>query len=177
MKNVVFALLILCVCGVGGVKFYLPKLIDERVDKQVSDRINSATATIQKQHDRLAEIVKNLESCQQNLEKVPLENKVTSNFKIDFKRWDCWCDLKNKLRHGTEFSEELSKFRNMFSDCPDLLKMVDSLVSDKKIETKDDSLINNLLEFVRIRGINESELERITGYMLLLSIRKAETNE
>jgi hypothetical protein len=177
LKNVVFALLILCVCGVGGVKFYLPKLIDERVDKRVSDRISDATAIIQKQHDQLAEIVKNLESRQQSLGNTSTEHKAVTNFKVDFKRWDCWCDLKNKLRHGNEYSEELAKFHNMFSDCPDLLKMIDSLVPDKKIETKDDSLINNLLEFVKIHGINESDLERITGYVLLLSIRKVETDE
>ena len=173
MKNIVFALLILYVCGVGGVRFYLPKLIDERI----SDRVNRATAIIQKQHDQLAEVVKNLESRQQNLENTPSEHKVVSNFKIDFERWDCWCDLKNKLRHGSEYSEELAKFRNMFSACPDLLKMVDSIVPDKKIETKSDSLINNLLEFVKIHGINESDLERITGYVLLLSVRKVEENE
>ena len=177
MKNVVFALLVLCVCGVGGVKFYLPKLIDERVDKRVDDRINSAATTIQKQHDQLAEVVKNLESRQQNLENLPAGRKVVSKFKVDFKRWDCWCDLKNKLRHGNEYSEELTKFRSVFSDCPDLLKMVDSLVPDKKIEAKDDSLINNLLEFVKIHGINGSDLERITGYVLLLSIRKVEADE
>lgn len=173
MKNIIFTLLMLCVCGVGGVKFYLPKLIDERI----RNRINSATVTIQNQHDQLAEIVKNLESRQQNLENNPFRHKVVSNFKIDFERWNCWCDFKNKLRHGDEYSEELVKFRNTFSDCPDLLKMVDSLVPDKKTEIKSDSLINNLLEFVKIRGINESDLERITGCVLLLSVRKVEENE
>lgn len=177
MKNVVFALLIFSILGVGGVKIYLPKLIDKRVEEQVSDRINSATATIQNQHDQLAKIVKNLESRQKNLENIPSEHKVVSKFKVDFKCWDCWCNLKNKLRHGKECSEELVKFRNTFSDCPELLKMIDSLVPDKKFEAKDDSLINNLLEFVRIRGINEHDLERITGYVLLLSIRKVETDE
>ena len=173
MKNVVFVLLVLCVFGVGGVKFYLPKLIDERI----SNQINSVAVTVQKQYDELNKIVKNLESRQQNLENLPSEHKVFSNFKVDFKRWNCWCDLKNKLRHGTEYSEEIARFRSVFSDCPDLLKMVDSLVSDKEIQKKDDSLINNLLEFVKIRGINESDLDRITGYVLLLSIRKAEVNE
>lgn len=168
MKNIVFTLLVVCVCAVGGVKFYLPKLIDKRV----SDRINSATATIQKQHDQLAEVVRNLESRQQVLDSLSSGRRAVSNFKASFERWDCWCDLKNKLRHGNKCLEELAKFRNMFSDCPELLKRVDSLVSDQNNETKGDSLIKNLLKFVRIHNINEDKLGRVDGCVLLLSIGK-----
>ena len=172
MKNVVFALLVVSVCGIGGVRFYLPKLLDERI----SDRINNATTTFQKQYDQLAEIVKNLESRQQNLESVPSESKVIPNFRVDFERWNCWCNLKNKLLCGANYSVEIAKFREMFSDCPDLLKKVDTIVCSENSETKDDSLINNLLRSVRICSIDKNELDRVSGCVLLL-IRKVEENE
>ena len=172
MKNVVFALAMLCLCGVGGVKFYLPKFIDARIN----DKIDGVAEDIQKRHDLLAEIVKNLEIRLQKLEgKAPVQVGI-SDFRIDFDRWACWCDLKNKLLYGDECSEELAKFRRTFSDCPELLKMTDSLVSDKNKELKYGTLINNLLKFARIRRVDESELEKIAGYVLLSSIRKAGTN-
>ena len=176
MKNIVFALSMLCVCAVCGVKFYLPKLIDVRVSEQVNEQLRIITADFQKKNDQLAEIVKNLEFRQQNFENLPSEHKVVSDFRIDFERWNCWCDLKNKLRYGEECSEELARFRKEFSDCSELLKMVDSLISDKNNELKDDTLINNLRKFARIHKVNESELEKIAGYVLLSSIRKAGTN-
>ncbi len=169
MKNIVFALLILNVLGVSGVKFYLPKL--------VNDRIDNAITTLQKQHDQLAEIVKNLESRQLRLENVPSENKVNSTFKVDLDRWNCWCDLKNKLLCGADYSVEIMKFREMFSGCPDLLKRIDSIVDSENNEIKGDSLINNLLKFVRMRSIDKNALDRISGCVLLLSIRKVEENE
>ena len=55
--------------------------------------------------------------------------------------------------------------------------MVNSITAHESNEAKDDSLINNLLRFAKIRGINDNELNRITGYVLLLSIRKAGANE
>jgi len=173
LKNVVFALLIVSVCGIGGVKFYLPKLIDSRID----GRISSATTSFQKQYDQLAETVKNLESRQQIVENVPSESKVISGFKINFERWDCWCNLKNKLLCGADYSVEIAKFREMFSDSPDLLKKVDTIVCSENNETKDDSLINNLLRFVRICSIDKNELDRISGCVLLLSVKKVEENE
>lgn len=173
MKNIVFVLSVLCICGFGGVKFYLPKFINSRVRSQIND----ASVAIQKQYDQLAETVKNLEAHQQKLENFPSDRKIVSNFKIDFERWNCWCDLKNKLRCGDEYSEELARFSKMFSDCPDLLKMVNSVVVDENNETKDNSLTNNLLRFAKIHGINDNELDRITGCVLLLSIRKVGSNE
>ena len=173
MKNIVFVLSVLCICGFGGVKFYLPKFVDSRVRNQIND----ASIAIQKQYDQLIETVKNLEARQQKLENLPSERKIVSNFKIDFEGWNCWCDLKNKLRCGDEYSEELAKFNKAFSDCPDLLKMVNSIIADENNEAKDNSLTNNLLRFAKIHGINDNELDRITGYVLLLSIRKVEENE
>ena len=76
------------------------------------------------------------------------------------------------MRHGSECSEELAKFRQIFSDCADLLKMVDSVAVVRNGETKSNLLINNLLKFARIRGVDKNELDRISGYVLLLSIRK-----
>ncbi len=173
MKNVVFTLLVLCFCGIVGVGFYLPRLIDERINGQ----INNVTAAFKKQHDRLVEIVKSLKSQQQSLENVPSEHKVISSFKIDFERWDCWCDLRNKLFCGASCSVELARFHEVFSDCPDLLKKIDSIVCSKNNEMRDDSLINNLLRFVRIHTIDKNELDRISGCVLLLSVRKVEENE
>lgn len=173
MKNVVFALLVLCVCGFGGARFYLPKFIDARVH----DRISNATADLRKQNEQLSETVKNLETRLHKLENLPSEHKVISSFKVDFDRWNCWCDLKNKLIQGDEYSEELAKFRKMFSDCPNLLKMLNSVIENGSNSAKDNSLINNLLRFAKIHGINGNELDKITGYVLLLSIRKVEANE
>ena len=176
MKNIVFALSLLFICAVYGVKFYLPKIIDARVSEQVNKQLRVITADFQKKNDQLAEIVKNIEVKQQKLDEEPSVQTGISDFRIDFDRWNCWCDLKNKLRYGEECSEELARFRKVFSDCSELLKMVDSLISDKNNELKDDTLINNLLKFVRIHKVNESELEKIAGYVLLFSIRKAGTN-
>ncbi len=173
MKNVVFVLLVLSVCGVGGVKFCLPRLIDTRI----GNHINNATADIQRQYAQLAEVVKNLEDRQEKLLRNPSESKVVLDFKIDFERWNCWCNLRNKLCHGSEYSEESARFRDKFSDCPDLLKMVDSISSDQNNKANDNFLTNNLLKFANIHRVNENELNRITGYVLLLSIRKAERNE
>ena len=172
MKNVVFALAVLCLCGVGGVKFYLPKLVDARIN----NKIDGIAVDIQRRYDQLAETVKALEVRQQKLEGMGSVQTGISDFRIDFDRWACWCDLKNKLLHGDECSEELAKFRKAFSDCPELLKMTDSLVSDKNRELKYGVLINNLLKFARIRRVDEGELEKIAGYVLLSSIRKAGTN-
>ncbi len=168
MKNVIFLLLVLGACGVGGVKFYLPRLIDERIN----NRVDSTIADLRKQNNQLMELVKNLESRQQSLESLPLEHQITSDLKIDVDRWNCWCDLKDKLCQGSDYSEELVKFRKAFSDYEDLLKMVDSIVEDGSNSIKDNSLINNLLKFARIRDIDRNELDRISGYVLLLSVRK-----
>lgn len=173
MKNVVFVLLVLSVCGLGGARFYLPKFIDARVHEQ----INNATTGFQKQNAHLAELVKNLESRLRKLENSPSVHKVSSNFYVDFDRWNCWCDLKNKLLRGDECLEELLKFRKTFSDCPDLLKMVNSIAAHESTEAEDNSLINNLLRFAKIRNINDNELDKITGYVLLLSVRKVGANE
>ncbi len=173
MRSVVFASLILIVLGVGGVRFYLPKFVDARIRDQIGD----ATATFQKQQDQLAEIVKNLESRQLSLENVPSGNKVISNFEVDLDRWNCWCDLKSKLLCGADYSVEIMKFRETFSGCLDLLKKVDSIINSENYEIKDNSLINNLLKFVRIHSIDENELDRISGCVLLLSVRKVEENE
>ncbi|MBO7642175.1 MAG: hypothetical protein J6S86_03375 [Alphaproteobacteria bacterium] len=172
MKNIVFVLLVLCVCGFGGVS-YFPKFIDARIHEQ----INNAATGFQKQNAHLAELVKNLEFRLQKLENSPSQYNVSSNFNIDFDRWTCWCDLKNKLLRGDECSGELEKFRKVFSDRPDLLKMMDSVIANENNTEKDNSLINNLLRFAKIRGINGNELDKITGYVLLLSIRKAGSNE
>lgn len=177
MKNIVFALSLLCICAVYGVKFYLPKFIDARVRERVNEQMRVITADFQKKNDQLAEIVKNIEIKQQKLnEGSPVQTGI-SEFRIDFDRWNCWCDLKNKLRYGEECSEELARFRKVFSDCSELLKMVDSLMSDKNNELKDNTLINNLLKLVRMHKVNESKLEKIAGYVLLLSIGKVEANE
>lgn len=174
MKNAAFVLLVLlCVCGLGGARFYLPKFIDARIRTQ----IDGATADIKKQRGQLEEAVKDLESRLQKLENFPSDHKIVSNFKVDFDRWNCWCGLKSKLLCGEEYSEELAEFRKAFSDCLDLLKMVDSLVYNKNNEANDNPLINNLLRFAKIRGINGNELDKITGYVLLLSIRKVGANE
>lgn len=177
MKNIAFALSVLCICAVYGVKFYLPKFIETRVREQVNEQMRAVSEEFRKKNNQLAEIVKNIEAQQKKSEnKTPVQTGITE-FQVDFERWNCWCDLKNKLRHGEECSEELEKFKEAFSDCSELLKMVDSLMPDKNNELKDDTLINNLLKFARIHKVNESELEKIAGYVLLLSIGKVETNE
>ncbi len=177
MKNIAFALSVLCICGFAGVRFYLPKFIETRVREQVDEQMRVVTEDFRKKNDQLAEIVKNIEAQQKKSEnKTPVQTEI-AEFRVDFERWNCWCDLKNKLRYGNECPEELARFRRMFSNYPDLLKMVDSLVSDEKSELKDDTLINNLLKFVRVYKVNESELEKIAGYVLLLSIGKVEANE
>lgn len=168
MKNIVFVLLMLGVCGIGGAKFYIPKLIDSRIRFQ----INNAITTIQKQQNEVITLVKNLESKLQQLKNLSDERKFVPNFKIDFNRWNCWCDLRKKLIHGEKCSVELAKFRDEFSNCPDLLKMVDSIVVNEDSGMRDDSLIKNLLKFVKIHSVNEDELERVSGYVLLLSVRK-----
>lgn len=173
MKNVVFVLLVLCVCGFSGARFYLPKFIDARIREQ----INNTATNFQKKNNQLTETVKNLESRLQKLENLPPENKVGSDFKVDFNRWNCWCDLKSKLLKSDEYLEELERFRKAFSDCPDLLKMVDSVTANGNDAAKDDSLINNLLRFAKISNINDNELDRITGYVILLSMRKVGANE
>ena len=172
MKNVVFALAMLCLCSVGGMKFYLPKFVDARIN----NKVDGVAVDIQKRYDQLTKAVKTLEVRQQKLEGRGSVQTGISDFWIDFDRWACWCDLKNKLLYGDECSEELAKFRKTFSDCPELLTMTDSLVSDKNKELKYGTLINNLLKFARIRRVDESELEKIAGYVLLSSIRKAGTN-
>ncbi len=174
MKNIIFTLLVVGVCGFGGVKFYLPKLIDERIDT----RINSTTADFRKQNNQLTEILKNLESRLLKLETLPSsEHRVASGFKIDFDRWDCWCDLRNKLLCGDGYSDELNKFHTIFSNCPDLLKMVDSIITKENSSTKSNSLINNLLRFAKICSIDKNELDRISGCVILSLIRKVEENE
>lgn len=174
MKNVIFTLSVLGVCGFGGLRFYLPKLIDKRIDT----RISSTTEDFRKQSNQLTEILKNLESRLLKLETFSSsEHRVASGFKIDFDRWDCWCDLRNKLLCGDEYLNELDKFCMAFSDCPDLLKMVDSIITNENCSTKSNSLINNLLRFAKICSIDKNELDKISGCVILSLIRKVEENE
>ena len=121
MKNIVFALSMLCVCGFAGIRFYLPKLIDIRVREQVNEQVRIVAADFQRKNDQLAGIIKNLEAQHKKQEDVAPAQTGISDFRVDFDRWNCWCDLKNKLRYGDECSEELAKFRKAFSDCPELL--------------------------------------------------------
>lgn len=171
MKNIV-VLVVLIVCGFGGVKFYLPKFIDARIH----DQVINATAEIQKRNEQLAEIVKSLDVRQQKLDNHESMQLKGCGLEIDFNRWSCWCDLKDKLLYGGEYSDELIRFRAMFSDCSDLMAMVDSVVSEQNNETKEFTLINNLRKFFKIRSVNERKIERITGYAMLSSIRKVEEN-
>ena len=174
MKNIIFTLLVVGVWVFGGVKFYLPRRIDERIDI----RINSTTADFRKQSNQLTEILKNLESRLLKLETLPSsEHRIVSSFKIDFEGWDCWCNLKNKLLCGDGYSDELDKFHTIFSNCPDLLKMVDSIITKENSSTKSDSLINNLLRFAKMCSIDKNELDRISGRVILSSVRKVEENE
>lgn len=173
MKNTILTLFVLCVFGIGIAKFYVPKFLDSRIRFQ----INNAITAIQKQNDQVTALVKSFESKLQHLENLSDKRNLIPNFTVDFNRWNCWCDLRKKLLHGEKYSSELAKFRAAFSNCPDLLKMIDSMVVNDNSEVREDSLIKNLLKFVKIRSVNEDELERLSGCVLLLSVRKEKAYE
>lgn len=94
--------------------------------------------------------------------------------KINFKKWNCWCALRGKLKRGEDFLSELKNFRELFASCPDLLNAVNKLTEIPIKDKSSDSLVNNLLKFARIKRLDENELTRVSGYVLMLSFTEGE---
>lgn len=168
------AVVLLCICGMSLLLFYQMRLtVNERVQKQVA----VVTESFKRENDRLLDFVKKLEKNQQEILDKRRESKELVDVKVDFKKWDCWCDLRSKLKQGGDYSVELKKFREIFSDNSDLLNLVNSLIRESDEGGSLNELTNNLLKFAKIRSVSESGLEKVSGYVLLLSIKGMKINE
>ena len=163
MRKVVIVLSLLGLVSVIG--FYLPKKAAGYIKATVSD--------LQTQNDSLKKEIESLEERLSKLEKREPQVISKTNIKTDFKKWNCWCDLRKKLETDEDFSSELKNFKTLFADHPDLLKMVEKLTEMPQKNDSEgnnsNSLVNNLLKFAKIRKVDKNELLRISGYVLMLT--------
>ena len=152
-------------------KFYLPKQIDEKMKKAAANPNVLLLKKIENFEEKLQNFEKSNEKFENKLQKI---EKIGENFDfvVDFEKWNCWCELRKKLKNNEDYSSELKIFKEKFSNHPNLLKMIDELISKKNNKINSDSLINNLLRFARISFISEDDLLNISGYVLLLSFER-----
>ncbi len=172
MKKFV-AVAVLCIGSVGALMFYQTKYVDARINKKIAE----VTISLNKQTTDLWNSLKKLERDQQKIINQKSPEKELVDIKVDFDKWDCWCALRNKLKQGKDFSVELKKFQEVFADNPDLLNLVESEIKETEEGGRLNKLTNNLLKFAKIRSISEGGLERISGYILLLSVKGMRVNE
>lgn len=178
-KALLILLLALIICGGGAyvVQVYIPEQIDTRVSTfslefMTQNRIlNNRIQDLENENKNLKGKLQNLGQSVVSLENSNQESSktvvTTQILKPDFKKWESWCALKKKLKQRGAYSNELAEFQKNFADYPEILQMVSDL--DKNNLETSCNLINNLLDLLKIRYIDEHNLARISGYVLLLS--------
>ncbi len=181
-KALLILLPALVICGGGAyvVRVYIPEQIDARVSAfslefmTQSRVLNNRIQDLENENKNLKERLQNLGQSVVNLENSGQESSrtvvQTQILKPNFKKWESWCALKKKLKQRGSYTDELAEFQKNFADHPEILRMVESL-NKNNLET-DSNLINNLLDLLKIRYIDEYDLAKVSGYVLLSSLVK-----
>lgn len=186
-KALLILLPALIICGGGAyvIQFYIPEQIDARVNtfalefatqnRILGNRIQdleNENKNLKEKLQNLGQSVVNLENSGQESSKTVAQTRV---LKPNFKKWESWCALKKKLKQRGSYASELAEFQKNFADHPEILQMVADL-DKNNLETRH-NLINNLLDLLKIRYIDEYDLAKISGYVLLSSLLEEYRNE